>query len=173
MRLLSILSALGLVGNAAALGGATSSSEDDDGISRNCESIHQEVEFNASPARVYKALTDGKQFSKVVDIVMPGAAIVITPEVGGTFSMFGGVITGRHIEMVPDKLLVQAWREKDWAPGVYSIVRFQLSGDASHTKLVFDHTGFPTGNAFHLAPGWKSHYWEPMKKFLAAETKNW
>jgi activator of HSP90 ATPase len=164
VRLMSLLSAVGLVGSAAALSDASSA---DDEISRNCESIHQEVEFKASPARVYKALTDGKQFSKVVDFVMPGASTVISPEVGGTFSMFGGVITGRHIEMAPNELLVQAWREKDWEPGVYSIVRFQLSGDASHTKLVFDHTGFPTGNAYHLAPGWKSHYWEPLKKFLA------
>ena len=52
-------------------------------------------------------------------------------------------------------------------PGVYSIVKFQLAGNESHTQLVFDHTGFPTGNAYHLAPGWKSHYWEPLKKYLA------
>src|SRR6185369_8674980 len=130
--------------------------------SRTCECIHQEVEVKASPARVYKALTDAKQFSTVTDFVTPGASTAISPEVGGTFSMFGGVITGRHIEMVPNELLVQAWRERDWAPGVYSIVRFRLSGDASHSKLVFDHTGFPTGNAYQLAPGWKTHYWEPL-----------
>ena len=139
---------------------------DELGISRNCECIHQEVMIKASHARVYQALTDAKQFSKVTDFSMPGVATAISPEVGGAFSLFGGYISGRHIEMVPNERLVQAWREKDWATGVYSIVKFQLSGDVSHTKLVFDHTGFPTGNAYHLAPGWKSHYWEPLKRLL-------
>jgi activator of HSP90 ATPase len=77
------------------------------------------------------------------------------------------VILGRHIELVPNERLVQAWREKSWAPGVYSVVRFQLIDQGSSTKLVFDHTGFPQGAAGHLAPGWWSHYWEPLQKYLA------
>jgi hypothetical protein len=32
----------------------------------------------------------------------------------------------------------------------------------------FDHTGFPTGNAEHLAAGWHAHYWMPLEKILAA-----
>ncbi len=37
-----------------------------DEISHTCESIHQEVVFKASRKRVYEALTDAKQFNKVV-----------------------------------------------------------------------------------------------------------
>ena len=29
-------------------------------------------------------------------------------------------------------------------------------------------TGFPTGNAAHLAAGWHAHYWDPLEKILAA-----
>jgi hypothetical protein len=29
-------------------------------------------------------------------------------------------------------------------------------------------TGFPTGNAAHLAAGWRAHYWDPLEKILAA-----
>jgi activator of HSP90 ATPase len=68
---------------------------------------------------------------------------------------------------VPHERIVQAWREKDWPAGVYSIVRFELNQQGSETRLVFDHTGFPQGAAFHLAPGWWSHYWEPLQKYLA------
>jgi uncharacterized protein YndB with AHSA1/START domain len=143
-----------------------SPSPDHLGISRTSESIHQEVIFKASRKRVYAALTDEKQFAKVTDFVMKGASTEISHEVGGTFSLFGGVILGRHIELVPNERLVQAWREKDWDPGVYSIVRFQLIEQGSDTKLSFDHTGFPQGAAVHLAPGWWSHYWEPLQKYL-------
>jgi activator of HSP90 ATPase len=81
--------------------------------------------------------------------------------------MFGGIILGRHIELVPHERIVQAWREKDWTAGVYSIVRFQLAEQGAQTKLVFDHTGFPQGAAEHLAPGWWSHYWEPLRKYIS------
>jgi hypothetical protein len=35
------------------------------------------------------------------------------------------------------------------------------------TKVVFDHVGFPTGLAEHLAEGWKAHYWDSLQKYLA------
>jgi activator of HSP90 ATPase len=137
------------------------------GVSHTSDAIHQEVVFKATRQRVYDALTDEKQFKQVTDFIIKGASTQISREVGGSFSMFGGVILGRHIELVPDESIVQAWREKDWDPGVYSIVRFQLNEQGQQTKLIFDHTGFPQGAAVHLAPGWWSHYWEPLQKYLA------
>jgi activator of HSP90 ATPase len=139
---------------------------DRNGISHTSESIHQEVRFQAPRRRVYEALTDEKKFGQVTDFIMKGAPATISPEVGGSFSIFGGVIQGRNIELLPYERLVQAWREKDWPSGTYSIVRFQLDEQGSGTKLIFDHTGFPQGAASHLAPGWWSHYWEPLQKFL-------
>jgi activator of HSP90 ATPase len=138
-----------------------------EGISRTSESIHQEVVFNATPKRVYKAIIEEKQFGQVTNFIIPGASTQISPEVGGSFALFGGVILGRHVELVPYERIVQAWREKDWPVGVYSIVRFQLDEQGAQTKLVLDHTGFPQGAAEHLAPGWWSHYWEPLRKYLA------
>ena len=166
MRLLSVFPAAAFVGKTAAMTGAGQSLANNE-ISHTCESIHQEVSIKASRARVYQALTDAKQFSKVTDFSIPGAATTISPEVGGTFSIFGGVIVGRHIEMVPAERLVQAWREKDWEAGVYSVVRFQLNDAGTDTRLIFDHTGFPEGKAESLAAGWKSHYWEALRKYLA------
>lgn len=166
VRLMSILPALGLVTRASALTAPAFPPADNE-ISRTCECIHQEVLFKANRARLYQALTDAKQFSKVTDFSIPGASTAISPEVGGSFSLFGGVISGRHIEMVPNERLVQAWRAADWAPGVYSIAKFQLNESGSGTSLVFDHTGFPQGKAESLTDGWKSHYWGPLQKYLS------
>jgi len=90
----------------------------------------------------------------------------ISGEVGGVFTVFGGHINGRIIELVSNERVVQAWRPADWAPGVYSIARFELLDDSAGTRLVFDHTGFPRGQADHLATGWKANYWEPLAKVL-------
>jgi activator of HSP90 ATPase len=144
-------------------------------ISRTAESIHQENVFKASRNRVYEALTDTKQFNEVTKISAakdPGISLeksptVISPDVGGAFSLFGGIILGRHVELVPNTRIVQAWRVAYWAPGIYSIARFELVEQGTGTKIVFDHTGFPKGDAETLAAGWKAHYWESLAKFLA------
>jgi activator of HSP90 ATPase len=162
--LAALLPALGWEKNAFSLADAQS---DREGISRTSESIHQEVVFNATRKRVYEAIIEEKQFRQVTNFIIPGASTQISPEVGGSFAMFGGIILGRHIELFPYERIVQAWREKDWAPGEYSIARFQLSEQGAQAKLVLDHTGFPQGAAEHLAPGWWSHYWEPLRKYLA------
>jgi uncharacterized protein YndB with AHSA1/START domain len=166
VRLVSLLPVVGIARTAGAAD-ARALLADDLGISHSCECIHQEVVIKASRARVYQALTDAKQFSKVTDFSMPGASTAISPEVGGTFSIFGGYISGRHIEMVPNERLVQAWRTQKFDPGIFTIANFQLHEDGAATKLVFDQTAIPQGHAEHLAEGWKSHYWEGLQKFLA------
>jgi hypothetical protein len=44
-------------------------------------------------------------------------------------------------------------------------MRFQLDERGAETKRIFDHTGFPEDRAVHQAPGWWSHYWEPLEKY--------
>src|SRR5713226_4862643 len=124
--------------------------------------IHQEVVFKASPKRIYEALTDAKQFSKLTG----GAPAEISRESGGSFSCFGGMIVGRNVELLPNQRIVQAWRAKNWDDGVYSIVKFELKGQGSETRLVFDHSGFPEDQREHLEGGWQKMYWEPLKKYL-------
>ena len=144
-------------------------------ISHTAESIHQEPIFRAARSRVYEGLTDTKQFNEITKIAAakdPGISLEKVPteisrEVAGTFTLFGGIILGRHIELVPNTRIVQAWRVVNWSPGVYSIARFELVEQGTGTKIVFDHTGFPKGDAETLASGWKAHYWEPLAKFLA------
>jgi activator of HSP90 ATPase len=133
------------------------------GISHTAEAIHQEVFIKANRKRVYEVLTDTEQFRKLSG----GMDTKISREPGGAFSLFGGVITGRQIELVPGERIVQAWRS-EWAPGDYSIARFVLKDQGSDTKIVFDHTGFPQGAAEHLATGWKEHYWDGLAQFFAS-----
>jgi activator of HSP90 ATPase len=124
--------------------------------------LHQEIEIQASPRRVYDALLDSKQFA-----TFTGAPAEISHEAGGAFSMFGSLIVGRNIELVPNQRIVQAWRPVSWDPGIYSVVKFEFREKGSGTKIVLDHTGFPEGDFRHLNSGWTIRYWEPLKKFLA------
>ena len=138
-------------------------------IFRAAESIHQEIILKASRKRVYEALTNAEQFTKVMRLSKypDGPAATISREPGGSFSLFGDHIVGRHVELVPNERIVQVWRAASWEAGAYSIVRFDLKEQADQTKIIFDHTGLPMGLAEHLLEGWNSNYWEPLKKYLA------
>jgi uncharacterized protein YndB with AHSA1/START domain len=147
--------------------------QSDLGISHTADSIHQESFIKATPARVYAALTDAKRFDGVVKLSDAAKTMslkdnpsVIGNEPGGTFALFGGYITGRQIELVPNARIVQVWRAASWKAGEYSLVKWQCTAEGAGSRLSLDHTGFPPGTAQHLAEGWKGNYFEPLAKYL-------
>jgi activator of HSP90 ATPase len=125
-------------------------------------SIHQEVVYKAPPQRVYDALTDRASFAKLT-----GRAVAeLSREPGGSFTLFDGIILGRQIELVPGKRIVEAWRERTWPEGEYSLVKFELVPEGAGTRVVMDHTGYPLDAGDHLPIGWGENYWEPLRVFL-------
>ena len=125
--------------------------------------IHQEVDFQAPPARIYQALLDAKQFSAFTHDTAQ-----VQPRAGEAFKLFGGRIEGRNVELVPNQRIVQAWRPAEWPAGVYSIVKFELVPRDSGTRIVLDHAGFTEDKWEGLNSGWQEHYWEPLHKYLNA-----
>jgi activator of HSP90 ATPase len=168
--------AIGVLGTISNIG-ATAVPED---ISRNAESIHQEPVFKANRRRIYEIFTSTAQFDQMTHDIQTKEGgrssashpTEISHDAGGAFSLFGGRIVGRHLELVPDERIVQAWRVAYWDPGVFSIVRFDFTElgaeQGPETTLLFAHNGFPQGDAENLLHGWKIHYWEPLEKFLAS-----
>ena len=107
--------------------------------------IHQEVRFAATPDRVYKALTDSREFAAFTDAVAE-----ISSHEGGAFTCFGPFILGRNVELVPGERIVQEWRVFNWPDGVYSTVRFELTASGSGTKLSLDQDGVPESDVVLL-----------------------
>jgi activator of HSP90 ATPase len=126
------------------------------------KAIHHELDFHSSPQRIYEALLDSKEFTTFSG----GLAAEIHGEVGGSFSIFAGHIVGRNLELIPARRIVQAWRVVPWPEGVYSIARFELQNQGSGTRVIFDHTGFPTDLAEHLERGWRENYWKALRSYL-------
>jgi activator of HSP90 ATPase len=169
----------GIAASAVALAGASAANAQlgtGGEISHSAAAIHQEVTFAASVSRLYRALTVTEEFDRVTRMsaamnsdmkkALGSVPTAIDAREGDAFSLFGGYVTGRFLELVPDARIVQAWRAGSWDPGNFSIATFALSTQGSGTKLVFDHTGFPSDAAEHLAQGWHINYWEPLAKVL-------
>jgi predicted enzyme related to lactoylglutathione lyase/uncharacterized protein YndB with AHSA1/START domain len=140
-------------------GGPTQAIWQAENATKPVATIHQEVVFDAPASKLYQALVDATVFTKLT-----GAPATGTPSEGATFTAFGGHVTGRNIELVDGKRVVQVWRAKTWPEGLYSIARFELRAEGSKTRLVFDHDGFPADMLDHLSAGWQANYWNALKK---------
>jgi activator of HSP90 ATPase len=120
--------------------------------------IHQESIIAAAPQAVYEVLTDGQKFAAAT-----GMPAQLSDRVGEAFSLFGGRVEGRQIELVPGQRIVQAWRfgathPSEWDAGVYSVVRFTLSSQQDGTRFIIDHAGVPPEWHDHISTGYPSFY---------------
>src|SRR5208337_866487 len=124
--------------------------------------INQTVVINAPPTAVFKALLDSKQHS-----AFTGEPAKVTVKRGGAFTCYDGYITGINLELDRPKLIVQAWRSENWPRETWSVVTFKLSKlSGGKTKLSFTQVGVPAGDYAAKNDGWRTHYWQPLKRYL-------
>jgi uncharacterized protein YndB with AHSA1/START domain len=174
-RRLAVALGAGILFGNAPLPISAAESNEAKGLTHDAAAIHQQVTFAAPCAKVYDALTQSAKFdamtrlSDAVSLVTASGAkpTEIDAEVGGAFTLFGGYVTGRNLEMIPGRRLVQSWRAGSWDPGEYSVVRFKLADAAKGCSLTFDHRGFPDSQGKSLLYGWGVHYWTPLRKLLS------
>lgn len=130
--------------------------------------IHQEAIIDATPEQIYAVLTDGAKFAAAT-----GMPAELSDREGEAFTLFGGRVEGRQIELVPGRRVVQAWRfggahPETWDAGVYSVVRFTLIADGDATKFVIDHDGIPAHAVERIETGYPAFYQGPLAEYFAA-----
>jgi activator of HSP90 ATPase len=125
------------------------------------KSFKQTAVIPASPKQVYEALMDTKQHT-----AFTGSQASISRKVGGKISAWDGFISGKNLELVEGKKIVQAWRSSDWPQGVISQATFTLTKAGQGTKLTFVQTGCPENQLVEIKQGWIDYYWEPLKKYF-------
>jgi uncharacterized protein YndB with AHSA1/START domain len=124
--------------------------------------IHHRVVMHATPKQVFEALMDQKKHAQFT-----GASAKIIRKAGGAFRCYGTYITGITLEALPGKRIVQAWRSRDWPKGHYSVVTFALAKRAGgKTQLRFTQIGVPASDYTDKNRGWRTYYWEPLKRYL-------
>jgi ketosteroid isomerase-like protein len=87
------------------------------------------------------------------------------------FSLYGGQITGKTLELDTNRLIVQAWRAENWPKGHYSQVMFTLEpGDnGRQTQLSLMQTGVPADKFEDINQGWRKYYWSKMAPYFRSE----
>jgi len=132
------------------------------------KTIRHNVAVGAHPKVVYAAVIDERRHARFT-----GAPATISREVGGSFTCYGGHLTGINLELAPSKRIVQAWRAKGWPAGVHSIVSFALSRKAGGgTRILFTHLGVPASEFKDINKGWRKFYWRPLKSLLEKQSRH-
>jgi activator of HSP90 ATPase len=125
------------------------------------KTIRQSVTFKASPHAVYETLMDSRKHTRFT-----GAKAKISRKVNGGFTTYEGYIEGVHLDLVPDKKIVQSWRGNDWPGGHFSKATFSLKKIKNGVRLTFTQSGVPVQHYHDISQGWSDYYWTPMKEML-------
>lgn len=124
--------------------------------------IQQRVRFNASPARLFKLYMDSRQHSASTH-----AKALVSQKVGGRFSAFGGVITGKMLAVVPNRMIVQSWRAKHWKiTDLDSILVLKFIKVKEGTQINLVHVNVPEHDHDGVKKGWVKYYWKPWRAYL-------
>jgi uncharacterized protein YndB with AHSA1/START domain len=125
-------------------------------------SIEQTYFFAVSPERVYEAYTNPEKHAAFTGDEAGGR-----PEPGHEFNAYGDYITGKYLELVKDKKIVQEWQTAEWPEGYPpSKLTITLEPSDKGTLLTMIHTDVPDSQAETYRQGWIEYYWEPMEEYF-------
>lgn len=124
--------------------------------------IEQTVFFDAPPAVVYDALLDPEKHS-----TFTGSLASTNNRVGAEFTAWDGYISGKNLELIENKKIVQEWETTEWPKGYpRSRLEITLLPKKGGTELRLLQTSVPAEQVEEYTGGWHSAYWEPLAEYL-------
>ena len=124
--------------------------------------IQQRVRFNVPPARLFKLYMDSAEHSAATH-----AKAAVSGKVGGRFSAFDGMITGKMLRIVPNRMIVQLWRATHWKrTDLDSTLVLTFSKVKNGTQIDLVHVNVPQHDHKGVRDGWKMYYWKPWTSYL-------
>ncbi|HMD32354.1 MAG TPA: SRPBCC domain-containing protein [Candidatus Acidoferrales bacterium] len=129
------------------------------------KAIQQSTKFNATPQALYEMYMDSKQHSAAT-----GGSARLSRKPGGEFTAWNGMLRGKNLLLVPNRMIVQAWRSCNFpssAPDSILILSFTKEGSGTRVDLV--HVNVPPQDYKGVSKGWPTYYWKPWKRHLAKQ----
>ena len=114
--------------------------------------------INAEPSDIYAALTNPYTIE-----LWSGYPARMGTEAGEEFVMWDGDISGKIIELVPDKRVIQEWYfgERDEK----SIVTISIAPSGGGSVVVVEHTNIPDEDFENITEGWNEYYMGAIRRF--------
>ncbi len=116
----------------------------------------------ATPEDVFAALTNTFTIE-----LWTGYKAIMDDQPGTEFSLWDGDITGRNLEVIKDKKLVQEWYFGDQVEK--SLVTIKLFENKKGTQVELIHTNIPDEDYENITEGWINYYFGAIKEFFEVE----
>ena len=127
------------------------------------KTILQKVVFkNTTVETLYNLYMDAKQHSAVI-----GAPVKIQNKEGAAFTAYDDYISGKNLQLIPGKLIVQSWWASDWnEKEIIStfILLFEQNGTDAIVNMT--HANVPDEQYKSIKEGWDQYYWNPWKEYI-------
>ncbi|MBK7132923.1 MAG: SRPBCC domain-containing protein [Bacteroidales bacterium] len=107
--------------------------------------------INAEPSDVYAALTNPYTIE-----LWTGYPAQMSTEPGSEFSLWEGDITGKNLEFVEDRKVVQEWYFGEQSEK--SLVTITITPDRENSQVTVEHSNIPDEEFADIAEGWKEYY---------------
>jgi len=130
--------------------------------------VRQTVVLPATPKALYSMYLNPR-----VHRAITGHEVRIGSRPGAPFRAFGGALSGRILQTVPGRLIVQSWRSSPFHKGDHDstlILRFLPAGK-NRGRIDLVHVNVPTHDYHGVNKGWKNYYWKPWRKLLAQRAR--
>jgi activator of HSP90 ATPase len=115
------------------------------------KTFQKTFKINADPSDVYSALTNPYTIE-----LWSGYPAVMSEEPGSEFSLWEGDITGKNVEFIKDKKVVQEWYFGEQVEK--SIVTILIQKDREDSLVTVAHTNIPDEDFTDIAEGWREYY---------------
>lgn len=117
----------------------------------------------ASAEAIYRAWLSSAGHSS-----MTGADAEVDARPGGAFTAWDGYITGRTLELEPDRRIVQSWRTTEFtADHEDSRIEVLLEPVDGGTRVTIRHSNVPVDQLGYEQGGWQESYFDPMREYFA------
>lgn len=113
----------------------------------------------ATPEEVFIALTNPFTIE-----LWSGYPAIMSIEPGSEFSLWDGDISGRNIEIIENKKIVQEWFFGDQENP--SIVNLLLNEHKKGTQVELSHTNIPDDDYKNITIGWNEYYFKAIIDFF-------
>jgi activator of HSP90 ATPase len=80
----------------------------------------------------------------------------MSTETGSEFSLWEGDITGKNLEFIEDRKVVQQWYFGEQIEE--SIVTITITPDRENSQVTVEHTNIPDEEFGDIAEGWREYY---------------
>jgi activator of HSP90 ATPase len=123
------------------------------------KSFKKTFKINAEPSDIYSALTNPYTIE-----LWSGYPAHMSTEPGSEFSLWEGDITGKNIEFIQDKEIIQEWYFGDQVEK--SVVKITILPDRDNSLITVDHSNIPDEDYDEIAEGWREYYMDAIKNFF-------